>query len=204
MNFIKRLFILSVFLSVSACARQGFYRQYDGPVVVERGRSVNYVVERPYPVYVQPRRTVVKTIDYRPAHNSGKYVSSHRSAPKAYQKKPQARPRQAIRARSATPRPALPDYKAGNRSRPERVVNYKPKTEPTRRGSYDRPEEPRRSRQAFRSEQVSGERGKRRKADRDFNSRDERSKDSQRSRDYTEMRQREPARNTGANDRVRR
>ncbi|WP_162472969.1 hypothetical protein [Methylotuvimicrobium alcaliphilum] len=202
MNFIKRLFILSVLLSVSACARQGSYRQYDGPVVVETGRSVSYVVERPYPVYVQPRRTVIKTIDYRQAHNSGKYVPNYRSAPKAYYK-PQRRPRQAVRARSATPRPALPDYKAGNRSRPERVVNYKPKTESTRRVSYDRPEA-RRSRQAFRSEQVSGERGKRRKADRDFNSRDERSKDSQRSRDYTEMRQREPARHTSANDRARR
>lgn len=202
MNVIKRLFILSVLLSVSACARQGFYRQYDGPVVVETGRSVSYVVERPYPVYVQPRRTVVKTIDYRPAHNSGKYVPSHRSAPKAYQK-PQIRPRQATRLRTAQPRAARPDYKAGNSSRPERVVNYKPKTESTRRVSYDRPES-RRSRQASRSEQVSGERGKRRKADSDFNSRDERSQDSQRSRDYTEMRQREPARNTGANDRTRR
>ncbi|MBE0437438.1 MAG: hypothetical protein IBX56_16735, partial [Methylomicrobium sp.] len=99
MNFIKRLFILSVLLSVSACARQGSYRQYDGPVVVETGRSVSYVAERPYPVYVQPRRAVVKTIDYRPVHNSGKYVPSHRSAPKMYQK-PQARPQQAVRVRT--------------------------------------------------------------------------------------------------------
>lgn len=201
MNFIKRLFILSVLLSVSACARQGFYRQYDGPVVVETGRSVSYVVERPYPVYVQPRRTVVKTIDYRPAHNSGKYVPSHRPVAKAYQK-PQTRHRQATRLRTAQPRAARPAYNAGNSSRPERVVNYKPKTESTRRASYDRPES-RRSRQAFRSEQVSGVRGKNRKADSDFNRRDGRSEESQISRDYTEMRQRDPARNNAINGRNR-
>lgn len=203
MNFIKRLFILSVLLiGVSACARQGSYRQYDGPVVVETGRSVSYVVERPYPVYVQPRRTVVKTIDYRPVNNSGKYVPSNRSAPKAYQK-PQARPQQAVRARTAEPRDARPAYIAGNRSRPEIAVNYNPKNEPTRRSSYDRPES-QRPRQTFRSEQVSGERGKNRKTDRDLNRRDERSEENQRSRNYTDMRQRESAQNTGTNDRARR
>ncbi len=203
MNVIKRLFFLSVLLfGVSACARHGSYRQYDGPVVAETGRSVSYVVERPYPVYVQPRRTVVKTIDYRTVNKSGKYVPSHRPVPKVYQK-PQARSRQVVRARTAEPRVARPAYKAGNRSRPEKAVNYNSKTEPTRRVSYDRPES-QRPRQAFRSEQVSGERGKKSKTDRGLNRRDERSEESQRSRDYTDMRQRESARNTGTNDRIRR
>ncbi|MGD7033674.1 hypothetical protein [Methylotuvimicrobium buryatense] len=202
MNFIKRLFILSVLLSVSACARQGSYRQYDGPVVVETGRSVSYVVERPYPVYVQPRRTVVKTIDYRPVNISRTYVSNDRSTPNMYQK-PQARPQQDVRVRTVESRGARPDYKSGNGSRTGKPINDKPNAESTRRVSYDRPEA-RRSRQAFRSEQVSGERGKNRKAERDFNSRDERSEESQRSRDYTEIRQRELTLNTGANDRARR
>lgn len=202
MNFIKRVFILSVLLSVSACARQGSYRQYEGPVVVETGRSVSYVVERPYPVYVQPRTTVVKTIDYRPVNISRTYVSSDRSAPKMYQK-PQARPQPVVRVHTAEPRDARPDYKSGNGSRTGNAINHKPDAESTRRASYDRPEA-RRSRQAFRSEQVSGERGKNRKAERDFNSRDERSEEGQSTRDYTEMRQRESARNTAANDRARR
>ncbi len=202
MNFIKRLFILSVLLSVSACARQGSYRQYDGPVVVETGRSVSYVVERPYPVYVQPRTTVVKTIDYRPANHSGRYVPSHRPVPKVYQKQ-LVRPQRVVQVRSA-PTPATRQVEQARRSSErENPINYKSKAEPMQQASYERAKS-QRQHQASRSEPVSGERGKNRKIDRDSNSRDERSEDSQRSRNYANIRPRETARNNGSNDRNRR
>lgn len=85
MNALKRLIILLVLLSVSACAHQGYYRSYETPVIVETGRSVRYV-EPAYPAYGYRSTTVINKIDY----GRGKSYPHYQPASKVYPK-PQAR-----------------------------------------------------------------------------------------------------------------
>lgn len=152
MNIIIRVLTVSTVLTITACARHGVYRHYEGPVVVETGRTLNYVVERPYPVYRLPQPPVVGVIDYGPVYYYERETFRERPAPKVY-RKPRFKSRDYERIRLGPMSETQRENGARGSWRPDRPMKYKAKDESEGLPSFGRRED--RAARATRSDQYS-------------------------------------------------
>lgn len=201
MNALKRLIILLVLLSVSACAHQGYYRSYETPVIVETGRSVGYF-EPAYPAYGYRSTTVINKIDY----GRGKSYPRYQPASKVYPKS-QARNHHPDK-RHDRPAPVRRADEGWGRSE----ANYAgpPRSEPDpRRQAYHGKREANNPRQAAHSDKRNRDSVKNRGADRDSVTAEQRRGGGQRQRGDATGRQWDASRDSGsryagANERTRR